>query len=192
MNKTDPYGFPYPECDPPLIKDSSQIVQMRDLAIAVDTEVERVVTKLDDNLAHPPSGRLTIAVTPVATTDPLVTVDFDTQVFSVNGGFFLTFSGGFQIVKAGWWLMGGHALVSSATATVSPMVRLVVNGVPASSWSFPAGNYGVSNSRLAALSAVPLLLAVDDVVHLQIKHLAAGSPAWDYRPHLWGTRLIAA
>jgi len=191
VKETTNYGFPYPECDPPLVQDASQIEHLRRLAESVDTEVDRVVNKLDDNLAHPPSGRLGVLVSPIATTDPIVTVDFTTTVFSING-FSISVDGGVLITKPGWWLMGGHALVQSAIAAVSPMVRLIVNGTAASSWSFPAGNYGVTNARLAALSAVPLLLATGDVVKLQIKHIAGGTPAWDYRPHLWGTRLIAA
>lgn len=192
MNQTETYAFPYPECDPPLVKDSSQIVQMQSLALAIDDKVQQVVERVDDVLVRPPATRVGIAILPVATTDNLVTPFFDTSVFAVNWGAptALSTQGGMLVQKGGWYLAGGHALVTSATATVLPMVRLTVNGVAASSWSAPAGNYGVSNSRLAALSAVPLLVAEQDVIRLEIKHLATGSPAWDYRPHLWCVRML--
>ena len=192
MNKTDNYGFPYPECDPPLVKDASQIAQFKALAMAVDAEVQRVDALADDQLTHPPSARATIAVVPVVTTDNLAVPLFDTTVFaSVSwGGSPITTENGLHVYKAGWYLAGCHALVSSATAAVLPMVRLTVNGTPASSWSTPAGNYGVSNGRLAALSAVPLLVAEEDVIRMEIKHLATGSPSWDYRPHIWAVRMV--
>lgn len=192
MKATETYGFPYPECDPPLVKDSSQIVQFQQQAEAVDEEVQRIVTLANDQLVHPPATRLAIAVVPVATTDSLAVPFFDTSVFAVNwgAGNALGSHGGAQIYKGGWYLAGCHALVSSATAAVLPMVRLTVNGTPASSWSAPAGNYGVSNGRLAALNAVPLLLSAGDVVRMEIKHLAPASPSWDYRPHLWAVRMV--
>lgn len=193
MKATETYGFPYPECDPPLVKDSSQIVQMQDLALAIDTSVQRVITQVNDGLVHPPATRLTTSGA-VFTNDNLVVAFFTDSVFAVNWGAPTATNtfGAVNVLKAGWYLFGGHALVTSATAAVLPMVRLTVNGVPASSWSAPAGNYGVANSRLAALNAVPLLLAEDSLVYMEIKHLAAGAPGWDYRPHIWCVRMLEA
>lgn len=191
MKSTDNYSIPYPECDPPLVKDSSQIVQFQQQALAVDTAVRSVFDAALNDLIDPPTTRATIAVLPVATTDNLAVPFFDTNVFTSPtwGGSALTTEGGLHVYRAGWYLAGGHALVTSATAAVLPMVRLAVNGTPASSWSAAAGNYGVLNGRLATLNAVPLLLSAEDVIRLEIKHVAAGSPAWDYRPHIWAVRM---
>lgn len=192
MKETEQYGFPYPECDPPLVKDSSQIAQMKNLAVAIDTEVQRAINEANDELIQPPATRVTVAVLPVATTDSLAVPFMDTSVFAVNWGAptALSTQGGMLVQKDGWYLAGCHALVSSAVAGVQPMVRLTVNGVAASSWSTPAGNYGVLNGRLAALSAVPLLVQEQDVIRMEIKHLAAAGSAWDYRPHLWAVRMM--
>lgn len=194
MKATDTYGFPYPECDPPLVKDASQAVQIQNLARAIDSEVTRVVATADDALVRPPNTRVTIAVLPVLSTNNLETPFFDTAVFTVNwgSGTPLSTQGGILVQKTGWYLAGCHAYVTSATAAVKPMVRLTVNGTPASSWSAPAGNYGAGNSRLAALNAVPLFLSEQDVLRMDIKHLAAGAPSWDFRPHMWAVRMIAA
>lgn len=53
MKETFNYGFPYPECNPPLTKDISDIEQFRDLALAVDAEVERIATLADDTIVNP-------------------------------------------------------------------------------------------------------------------------------------------
>lgn len=195
MKQTETYGFPYPECEPPLVKDASQIAQVADLARAVDLEVRQVFDEATDQLIRPPAARLAVFTLPVATTDNLVVPFFDVAVFQLNWGLNSLpdlSSGGMYINKPGWYMAGCHALVSSATAAVLPMVRLTVNGAAASSWSKMAGNYGVLNGRLAALSAVPLSLSEGDIVRMEIKHLAAGSPAWDYRPHLWAVRMVDA
>ena len=39
MDQTDCLGLPFPECDPPLTKDASDIAQFRDLAEATDAAV---------------------------------------------------------------------------------------------------------------------------------------------------------
>lgn len=192
MKETPIYEFPYPECDPPLVKDASQIAQMASLAYAIDDEVQRVFDKADDALIRPPNTRVAIAVLPVATTDNLVVPVFDTSVYQINWGGPSLINNGIDVYEPGWYLVGCHALVSSATAAVLPMVRLTVNGVAASSWSAVGGNYGVGNGRLAALSAVPLSVTTGDVIRMEIKHTATGSPAWDYRPHLWAVRLVNA
>lgn len=191
MNQTENYGFPYPECDPPLVKDSSQIAQFKAQAMAVDAEKTRVDQLAQDQLIQPPAARATTTVLPPATTDNQVIGAVDSVVFSANWGPPAVIGGGGLIVqKPGWYLAGCHALVTSATAAVLPMVRLTVNGTPASSWSPPAGNYGVVNSRLAALNAVPLLVSAEDTIRMEIKHLATGAPSWDYRPHLWAVRMV--
>lgn len=53
MKETFNYGFPYPECNPPLTKDIADIAQFRDLALDVDAEVERVATLADDIIVNP-------------------------------------------------------------------------------------------------------------------------------------------
>ena len=194
MRATENYQFPFPECNPPLTKDASQIAQMANLAKDIDLEVQRIFDAADNNLIRPPNARGTIAVLPVATTDNLVVPFFDVIVFSVNWGTTSAINpsdGALYINEPGWYLIGCHALVSSATAAVLPMVRITVNGEPASSWSAVGGNYGVGNGRLAALSGVPLTVGEGDRVRMEIKHTAAGSPAWDYRPHLWAVRLVS-
>lgn len=53
MDQTVPFGFPYPQCDPPLTKDAADIAQLRDLAIAVDAVVEDLAVEADDLLISP-------------------------------------------------------------------------------------------------------------------------------------------
>ena len=53
MKATFNYNLPYPECSPPLTKDISDIEQFRDLALAVDAEVERIATLADDTIINP-------------------------------------------------------------------------------------------------------------------------------------------
>lgn len=188
MKATETYGFPYPECDPPLVKDASQITQFGALANAIDAEVERIATMAEDNIIQPPAARLFTSA-PTATTATLVTVAFDTTVFSRNWGFAPPlFAGELEVNETGWYLVGAHGLTDSATA-MQTNVRLVRNGVAASSWSNPGGVY-TGAFQLPALGVVPLQLADDDRLTVQIKHNAAAGTSWNYRAHLWAVKLV--
>lgn len=188
MNVTDTYGLPYPECDPPLVKDASQIAQMQSLALAIDTEVERIDDLLTDTLVQPAGARLITAALTNATTETLVTPVLDSTVFAVNWGVTVQSGGGLYIPETAWWMVGAHASADSASA-IRVLVRVTVDGVAASSWGNPGAPYSTI-FQLPALGMLPLQINAGSILNLQIKHDLAGSPAWNYRPHLWAQKLV--
>lgn len=54
-------GYPFPECDPPLVKDASDISQLRDLAEAIDADATAVETRIEEYLEKPDAIRLSWA-----------------------------------------------------------------------------------------------------------------------------------
>jgi hypothetical protein len=186
VNVTSAYGFPFPECDPPLIKDASQAAQIRVLAEEIDQEVTRIADLGDRVLNHPDTARLTQAALSTATTENLIVVPLDTVVF--NSGLALS-SNGIQLSEAGWWLAGGYASVDCATP-IEAQVRLTLDGTAATSWSNPGGIYSTI-FQLPFLSA-PLLAEENAILRLEIKHSTGGSPSWNYRGHLWVVKVIEA
>lgn len=187
MDATVNYGVPYPECDPPLVKDSSQIAQMKALADAIDTEVERLDELSNDAIRHPAGARVITAALVNATTDTLVTPVFDQTVFENNWPAALQ-AGGLQVYETAWWLVGAHVSADSAAA-IQVQVRLTVDGVVASSWGNPGSTYSTI-FQLSSLGMVPLLINANSIIRMEIKHSTAGSPAWNYRPHLWAQKLV--
>lgn len=189
MKATEFYQFPYPECDPPLVKDSSQISQMAQLAEAIDAEVERIITLAEDVLTTPASARV-ITSAAVATTDVQVMPFFNSVVFNnsnwpspLGPG-----NGNLSVPEDGWYMVGAHAATDSATA-MQVNIRLTRNGLPASSWSNPGAPYSTI-FQLPALGTVPMQLNTDDSLNIELRHNAAGGTAWNYRPHLWAWKLI--
>lgn len=192
MKATENYSFPYPECDPPLVKDSSQITQLRNLAVAIDAEVERVDNLADNVLNHPPAARVVTAAASIATTDNLVVPVFDQTVFVNNWNGFVSpiVAGGIIIPETAWWMIGAHASADSASA-IRAHVRITVDGVAASSWGNPGSPYS-GIFQLAALGMTPLKINENSILRMEIKHDLGGSPAWNYRPHLWAVKLVTA
>lgn len=187
MKETEHYGFPYPECDPPLVKDASQISQFAALAEAIDAEVQRVINQTKLALTELPAARL-ITAAPVATTDVQVMPTFDTVVFSQNWAGILPAAGGMGIGEDAWYMIGAHAATDSATA-MQVNIRLTVNGLAATSWSNPGSPYSTI-FQLPALGMAPLRMENGDILNVELRHNAAGGTAWNYRPHLWAVKLV--
>lgn len=190
MKATENRDFPYPECDPPLVKDASQIVQMKLLAEAIDLEVQALDDELDDVLVQPASARLTTTALTTATTETLVTPTLDLTLFERNWGpTAAEQGGGLYIPETAWWMVGAHASVDSAAA-IRALVRVTVDGLAASSWGNPGAPYSTI-FQLPALGMLPLQINAGSILNMQIKHDLAGAPAWNYRPHLWAQKLVA-
>src|SRR5689334_7478022 len=57
-DRTDNRGYIYPECDPPLTKDRSDIDWLRQLAVQVDSDASGVDFKLQEFLEKPDAVRI--------------------------------------------------------------------------------------------------------------------------------------
>lgn len=76
MNSTSPRRYPFPECDPPITEDASDIVQVGNLALTIDADIQDLYNTADDNLLTPDGCHLAISA-------PQNVVDGDYIVFNV-------------------------------------------------------------------------------------------------------------
>lgn len=134
MDTTDCLGLPYPQCDPPLVKDASDIEQFRDLAEATDTAVQAYADQLTETLTSPPSAAMTGGVN-IAGSEA-------NQFYSVvvwdTGGMADTVGQGFRIQEDGWYMLGGSVRMSGFSPTVTNMrIDPLLNGDPWSSRQGP-------------------------------------------------------
>lgn len=187
MKTTDTYGFPYPECDPPLVKDASQIVQLRNLAFAVDTATEQVADEADLAIVRPQTVRVSQSVA-VASTANLVTPVFNSVQFNPYA---LTFdANGAPIAdETGWWLVGTYAIAVCATP-INAQVRFTINGSAATSWSDEAAVFQ-ANTQYPYASTM-LYVSEGQTMNLEVMHDTGGSPSWTSRAFFWALKVIAA
>lgn len=141
MDQTVNYGLPYPECSPPLVKDASDIAQMRDLAEAVDTVVQDFDDQVMEVLSHPDAVRMLSATNvPVTGLSGGTTVDVNYSLFNFDNtpGQLMsdTAAGVIRIQEDGWYLIGHWIEAQSDPVPAgSPRARFMVNGVPASGYT---------------------------------------------------------
>lgn len=128
MDQTECLGLPYPECDPPLVKDASDIEQFRDLAEATDAAVQAFDDQLTDTLTAPPSAAATGGSNTAGTevNQFYSVLEFDT------GGLWDSVLDGFVIQEDGWYMVGGSVRMGGFGATEELRVDPLKNGDP---WS---------------------------------------------------------
>lgn len=126
MKATDNFNLPYPECDPPLVKDASDIAHVRNLAEAVDTAVTGLVQFANDEFISPDACVVTAAAQAPLVNGEFITfnaVAFDNSPGAVMG----TLPKGITIRQSGFYFITGY--LSSTGATDGTCVVLNVEGL---------------------------------------------------------------
>lgn len=180
MDQTVNYGFPYPECAPPLVKDASDIAQMRDLAVAVDTAVQGVYDTANDAVIRPDSARMTAST--VTATSAQMTAVYDGFTFNTRAGLADTAAGVLRIQESGWY-MAGHWAVSVSAGTQQLSIRFLKNGAYFGNWCSPGsrGAKSVSHTEVMRLSAGDTLTTA--IIDWD------GSTGWTFATRIWITQL---
>ena len=192
MDQTPIYGFPYPECDPPLTQDASDITQMRNLALAIDAAVEALNIKANDELIVPDLCRMQMSAA-VATTETEVTPFFNTLNFQTLGsGMADTTNGGVRIQENGWYYVGGYTHISATIPAATQLaLRTAIwrNGLLASNFHDSARIFTGDEQHSAADDT--LLLNAGDLIQLRHRSGATAGTSWTYQSRIWVLQLLA-
>lgn len=192
MDQTPIYGFPYPECDPPLVKDASDIAQLANLALAFDATIEDINIQINDQLLVPDICRMFMSAA-VATGDAELTAFMDTLSFQTAGsGMSDAANGGIRIQEQGWYIVGTYTEVSvTAPAATQLALRqaIVRNGAVASNFS-DSGRIVSGDFQYGYTSEV-LNLSAGDLIQPRLRHGAGGGITWTYRTRLWAIQILA-
>lgn len=128
MDVTECLGLPFPQCDPPLTKDASDIEQFRDLAVATDTAVQELSDRVTDTLTAPDCVSMEGGVTTAGTDITHFLngfVRFDTANMAD------TVADMIVIRQDGWYMIGGYVTITTAAGTSNGMrVDPLLNGTP--------------------------------------------------------------
>lgn len=121
MDKTDCLELPFPECDPPLVKDASDIVQFKALADATNAAVQEMVDELNSELLAINAVNVTGNI---VTTQNVVTHTFG-NVPTINNGNMVDFDlDVIQIQRDGWYAVGGWVSANHASLPASIGLRI--------------------------------------------------------------------
>lgn len=105
MDTTFPRNYPYPECDPPLTKDASDIVHVRNLAEAINADVTNLFNTIDNNLLTPDGCHIGDTVS--QTINQGDALAFNVNRFDNSPGSTMNHSNGILIRTDGTYLVTG-------------------------------------------------------------------------------------
>lgn len=81
--------YPFPECEPPLVKDRSDIADVRDLAVAVNDDMDGIETSIEELIERPDSARISfsgaLTTSSTAFSDHVQIVPYDNVTFDNTG-----------------------------------------------------------------------------------------------------------
>lgn len=185
MDQTLNRGYPYPECDPPLTKDASDIADLFNLAQAVAEDVQAIYDRSDDVLIRPDSCRRTMTGT---VTEQQTFPVFTTTTWDSTGGTMSTGThGGILLVEPGWYLVGGNVQLSS-TVFQGIRIAFVLDGVLNSSFGPQADIVG-TNVQNAAHGVWVFAENPDTLLTMWLRDGAA-SPAGSYAASIWAQQVV--
>ncbi|MEU7010358.1 hypothetical protein [Streptomyces sp. NPDC046332] len=188
MDQT-PRGYPYPECEPPLVQDASFIGQLQALAEAVDADMTAIEAQANEELIMPLCARLRESAA-VPRVGQLVTGLYDTTEFASPGMDDLS-NNGIRITRSGWYYIGTFTVLLIPSAVeLNTRTRFIRNGAPLTQ--------GSDQARLASATAedpyqsATVFLTEGDLINTQILHNGAAGTAYTTQSRIWALLLTAA
>jgi len=179
VDTTECLGLPYPQCDPPLTKDASDISQLRDLAEATDAAVQAFDDQLTDTLTSPPAA----AATGGSNTAGTEVNQFYSSLEFDNDNLWDSVYDGFRIQEDGWYMVGGHVNITGFGAvSVNLRVDPLLNGDPWSSRQGP-GAY-TAQAETVCWSDVGFFRA-GDLLNTRTAHTGAAATVATYGARMW-------
>lgn len=190
MKETDCLGLPYPECDPPLVKDASDIIQFKALADATDAAVQEYADQVQADLLQPPSARQSGLTGGGAGQD--FVQSYNTAVswaFPASMGDLV--AGGIRIPENGWYWVGGYLQITLTPQTaINTRIEPLVNGDPVSSRQGPSYSSGPGSAEdLTWIDC--LFLQAGDVVTTMTHHNGNPATVISYQGDIWALQVLA-
>lgn len=173
MKATPNRGYDYPECDPPLVKDKSDIRQVQTLARQIDLDVQSLYDRTTDQFESPDSARVA-GLSSASSQSFLAT--FSSTTYETNPGMGSPDDDSIHILEEGWYFVVGHTFSQDA-GDARIMLRIVVNGVGSSRMEGPAFPFDDTTEQESAMSTEDFMfLRAGDVVQLHIRNIVQTPP----------------
>lgn len=183
MDTTDCLGLPYPECNPPLTQDASDIAQLEALAVATDAAVQDLADSIQDVLVAPDAIKMSGG-------DNTAGRDVEHFLFGAiwtnNPAMEDTVAGVIRIQETGWYYVGGTVRVATATSiflTVEP----IVNDAPVSGRQGPSVTNGIAEDIAWADT---LFLQAGDGLRIATHHVGSTVTVFTYSFLVWAQRIL--
>lgn len=105
-------GYHYPECEPPLVKDRSDIGFLRDLAQEVNADAEALDDSIESLIERPPAARIAlggnITITKSSVGDAIFLIPYNSTTYANPASFAELGSNGLRIPERGFYMFTSY------------------------------------------------------------------------------------
>lgn len=165
VDRTPNRGYAYPECDPPLVKDRSDIRYLRDLAQSVNSDATVQDARILDILENPDTAMISMS-SPV--TGPIFTVPYDFSSWD-EGGVVDLGANGIRVVERGFYYFTSTVRCTNG-GQLAVMCRHLRNGLSYQEGRrFEGPGRTVVGNESSMSVADTLYLKSGDLVQTQVK-----------------------
>lgn len=183
MDVTDCLELPFPECDPPLTKDASDIIQFKALADATDAAVQALDDTITDVLTAPDAVYMEGGQA-IAGNDVIHGlngfVNFDTA------GMADTVADRIVIQQDGWYMIGGSVYMNTTPGSSNGLrVEPLLNGDPFTSRQGPGWSLITEYVNWVDVA----FFRAGDQLNLMTHHFGASATVFTYTVDMWALQI---
>jgi hypothetical protein len=179
-------GYPYPECDPPLTKDASDISQMRDLAQAVNSDATAQDARMVQLIEKPDAVRVAYAASLVVTKssagDAIFIIPYNSTTYAQPAAFADLTAFGLRVQERGYYWVTSTVRCTNA-GLAGMQIRHLRNGLARTEGRrFEGPAWPVIASESSMQTADLMYANAGDLIRTQVKMSPAdGTYAFEAR-----------
>jgi hypothetical protein len=179
-------GYPYPECDPPLTKDASDISQMRDLAQAVNSDAAAQDARMVQLIEKPDAVRVAYAASLVVTKssagDAIFIIPYSSTTYAQPAAFADLTAFGLRVQERGYYWVTSTVRCTNA-GLAGMQIRHLRNGLARTEGRrFEGPAWPVIASESSMQTADLMYANAGDLIRTQVKMSPAdGTYAFEAR-----------
>jgi hypothetical protein len=175
-DRTANRGYSFPECEPPLVKDRSDIGFLRDLATEVDTDASALSESIDDLIERADTVRLAFAgaitVTNSSSGNAVFIIPYNSTTYAQPAAMADLTAFGVRIGERGYYMATSYVrCTTNGSAQQGPQVRHLRNGLARTEGRrFEGPAWTVTATTDASMATSDILYAESgDLIRTQVK-----------------------
>jgi len=175
VKRTDNRGYVYPECDPPLVKDRSDIDYLRELAVEVNNDAATLDARLLEFIEKPDAARIGFTgsiTTSGAANGFLFKVPYDFTTYDNTAGLADFTANGIRILERGWYLFTSSLRCTNGGEQTT-LIRHLRNGNDEGR-RLEGPSFPINGNEENMMTSDFLQCEVGDVVTTQAKQAGVG------------------
>lgn len=172
--RTPNQGYSYPECDPPLVKDRSDIGFLRDLATEVNSHAVALDADIVELIEKPDAARQAFAgnldITKSSVGNAILTIPYNSTTYANPASMSDLAAFGLRIPVRGYYMFTSYVRCTNAAAT-DMQVRHLRNGLARTEGRRFEGPAAITDTTLETSMATSdiFLCNAGDLIRTQIK-----------------------